>query len=174
MRSIVGAIERGEVAAEVCLVLSNKRSAPGLQWAHSKGLPTAFVDHRRRTREAFEREIDGLLREAEAELVVLAGFMRILSGYLVQRWRIVNIHPSLLPAFPGMHAQRQAIEARATVSGCTVHFVDEGTDTGPIIAQAEVRVTEEDSEETLSSRILVEENHLFPKAIQMIVEGQVG
>jgi len=174
MRAIVGAVERGELDAEIAVVASNKRNADGLRWARERGLHTAFASHRGREREDFERELDGILTEARVDLVVLAGFMRILSPFLVNRRRIVNIHPSLLPLYPGMDAQRQALAAGATVSGCTVHFVDEGTDTGPVIAQTQVPILPGDDEDSLSQRILAEEHKLFPRAIQMVAEGRVG
>lgn len=172
MRSIVQAIKKRELPATVALVLSNKKTAPGLAWATGQRLPTAFVSHRKRERADFEADIDVALRVAKVDLVVLAGFMRILSPSFVNRWRIVNIHPSLLPAFPGLDAQRQALEAGVKVSGCTVHFVDEGTDTGPIIAQTAVPVLDDDTEAKLSARILQAEHALFPAALRRVAEGK--
>ncbi len=178
MRSLLSAIGAGRVDAEASLVVSNRATAPALEYAAELGVPTEVVEHRRfkGDRAAFERALDEILRTHRVELVVLAGFMRVLSSYFVQRWsgRIVNIHPSLLPSFPGLHAHRQALEAGVKVSGCTVHFVDEGTDTGPIIAQATVPVLEGDTEDSLAARVLVEEHRLLPEAIALIAAGRIS
>ncbi len=163
MRAIVGAIRERRLGAAVGLIVSNRRKAPGLAWAEEQGLRCTCLRR--------ETDIDRALVEAEVDLVVLAGYMTILSRWFVGRWRIVNIHPSLLPAFPGLHAQGQAVRAGVTESGCTVHFVDEGVDTGPIIMQARVPVLPGDTEEALSTRILAEEHKLYPKAIQEVIDG---
>ena len=178
MRALLSAIGADRVGAIAAVVVSNRVTAPALEYAAELGVPTAVVEHRRFNgdRAAFERALDETLSAHRVELVVLAGFMRVLSSFFVQRWsgRIVNIHPSLLPSFPGLHAHRQALQAGVKVSGCTVHFVDEGTDTGPIIAQATVPVLEGDTEDSLAARVLVEEHRLLPEAIALIAAGRVS
>jgi phosphoribosylglycinamide formyltransferase-1 len=165
------------INAEVVVVVSNKSTARALERAESFGVPTAVVDHRvyGNDRVAFERAVHRELLEKKVELVVLAGFMRVLSPYFVGKWptRIVNIHPSLLPSFPGLHAHRKALAAGVKVAGCTVHYVDEGTDTGPIIAQAAVPVLIGDTEETLGARVLAEEHRLLSEVIHWIATGRV-
>ena len=162
---------------DVAVVISNTPDAGALGIARSAHVAAAVVDHRpfKGDRAAFEDALDSTLRRHGVELVVLAGFMRVLSPHFVRRWpqRIVNIHPSLLPAFPGAHAHRDALAAGVKVSGCTVHFVDEGTDTGPIIAQAVVPVREGDTEETLAARVLVEEHRILPEAVRRVAAGRV-
>lgn len=175
MRSILSAIEGRALSAEVAVVVSNRPDAPALAYATDRSIPTAVVDHRpfKRDRESFERALDEQLRAHRVDHVVLAGFMRLLSPFFVRRWvgRLVNIHPSLLPSFPGLHAHRQALDAGVRVSGCTVHFVDEGTDTGPIIAQATVPVLTGDTEDTLAARVLEQEHRLLPEALELIATG---
>lgn len=171
MRSIVGAVRDGRLSAEVALVLSNKQRAPGLSWALENGLPTAAVSRKGLDREAFDARIDAELRSAGVDLVVLAGFMRVLSPWFVRQWRIVNIHPSLLPDFPGLDVHQRALDAGVSESGCTVHFVDEGVDTGPIIAQRRVPVLAGDTEDSLAARILEQEHVLYPEAIQRVIDG---
>ena len=173
MRAIVDACRSGRIDADVALVASNRQRAPGLAWAREAGLPTACVPHRGRTRADFEAALDAALRDRGVQLVALAGFMRILSADFVRRWTLLNIHPALLPAFPGLHAQRQALEAGVAETGCTVHLVDEGVDTGPIVAQARVPVLPGDTEETLSARILEAEHLLYPAAIQLVIRRMV-
>ncbi len=158
-------------AYRVALVVSNVADAGALAFAADVGVPTAVLPHRAYpTRAAFESAVTEALRAAGVELVVLAGFMRVLTPVFVGAWagRIVNIHPSLLPAFPGLDAPGQALRAGATVSGCTVHLVDEGTDTGPILAQAEVPILPGDTEDTLAARILVEEHRLLPRVVDAL------
>ena len=177
MIAILDAIDQGALHVEVSLVLSNNPNSAAIQHAASAGVNTAVIDHKPfgKDREAFETRIDAALREAQVDCVVLAGFMRVLTPYFVSRWkgRLINIHPSLLPSFRGLHAQRQAIEAGVKLAGCTVHFVDEGTDTGPIIAQVAVPVFDDDTEDTLSARILEQEHKLLPSALGMIARGLV-
>lgn len=168
---------RKGLAAEIVCVLSNKATAYGLQRAQAAGIATHVLAHREfETREAFDAAMSAKLAEYEVEIVCLAGFMRILSAEFVQRWhgRLLNIHPSLLPAFPGLHAQRQAVQAGARVSGCTVHFVDEGVDTGRVILQREVRLAEQgETEETLSAKILVAEHFAYAEALRLVTTGAV-
>jgi phosphoribosylglycinamide formyltransferase-1 len=177
MRSVIQGIQDGTVHAEAAVVISNKETAPALEFARDAGIPTVVVDHRpfAKDRKSFEEVIDRALRDHGVDLVVLAGFMRILSPWFVGRWplKIVNIHPSLLPAFPGIDAHQQALDSGAKVSGCTVHFVDDGTDTGPIIAQAAVPILDDDTESSLAARVLAQEHRLLPQAIHQIATGQV-
>jgi len=157
--------------AEIVVVISDKRDARGLVAADERGIETRIVERKGRTREEHEREIIAILTEYRVDLVCLAGYMRLLSPCFIEafRNRILNIHPSLLPAFPGLDAQRQALEHGVKVSGCTVHFVDETLDGGPIIAQRAVPVLESDTVETLSARILEQEHILYPEAIMKIL-----
>ncbi|HEY3910339.1 MAG TPA: phosphoribosylglycinamide formyltransferase [Stellaceae bacterium] len=158
--------------AEVALVVSNRAEAAGLVHAAAAGIASAVVAARDRTR--FAAEADALLRRHRVDLVCLAGFMRLLDHGFVEAWRdrMVNIHPSLLPAFPGLHAQRQALAAGVRFAGCTVHFVRPETDTGPIIGQAVVPVHSGDDETSLSARILAAEHRLYPGAVRLIAEGR--
>ena len=164
------AIERGDVPAEIALVVSNREEAPGLKHAVERGYKTAFVPSKGRDREEFDREVVALLKAENVEIVCLAGFMRILSAYFVRQFplRILNIHPSLLPAFPGLDAQQQAVEWGVKVSGCTVHLVDEELDHGPIILQRAVSVLEEDDGSSLAARILEVEHEIYPEALRVI------
>jgi len=176
LQAILDRIADGRLTCTIGVVLSNDAGAGGLQRARSAGVPTAVVPHREfASREEFERAMTDRLEQHGAELVVLAGFMRVLSPWFVRRWRgrLVNIHPALLPAFPGVHGQKQAWDYGVRFAGCTVHFVDEGTDTGPIIVQAVVPVSPDDDERALASRILAAEHRIFPQAIQWIAEGRV-
>ena len=175
--AIAQAVEDGTIAnAAIVGVISDVPEAPGLERARARGLPAYGVDRRRfASRAEHEAEIVRILEESSPDLICLAGYMRLLSPEFVGRFRgrIVNIHPALLPKFPGLHAQRRALEAGETVSGCTVHFVDEGTDTGPIILQRTVPVLPGDTEETLSGRILEQEHKLYPEAISKVLEGRL-
>ena len=157
--------------AEVAIVISDKADAAGLQLAQERGHAALAIERKGRAREEHERQIIAVLQEQRIDLVCLAGYMRLLSPCFVEafRRRIVNIHPSLLPAFPGLNAQRQALEHGVKVSGCTVHFVDETLDGGPIIAQRAVPVMEGDTVETLSARILEQEHKLYPEAVAAII-----
>ncbi|MEJ2080487.1 MAG: phosphoribosylglycinamide formyltransferase [Acidobacteriota bacterium] len=167
------AIEAGQVPAEIALVVSNRENAPGLEHARKRGYRTVFISSKGKEREAFDREVVAALHEAQVEIVCLAGFMRLLSASFVREFpqRILNIHPSLLPAFPGLHAQRQALEWGVKVSGCTVHLVDEDLDHGPIIVQQAVAVEDGDDEDSLSARILEQEHRIYPMALKRICEG---
>ena len=176
LQAILDAIAEGRLDARVGVVVSNQADAQGLERAQAAGVPTAVVSHKDYdSREAFDEAVLARLNEHDVDVVCLAGFMRILSPVLVRAFanRVLNIHPSLLPAFVGLHAQRQAVEHGAKVSGCTVHLVDEELDHGPILAQAAVPVEEGDSEESLSARILEQEHRLYPVAIQLILDGKV-
>lgn len=176
LQAILDAIGRGEVPAEVVVVISDRPDARALERARAAGVPAVFVDPGAHpSREAFDAELARILRAHGAELVVLAGYMRLLGPSFVAafRNRVLNIHPALLPAFPGLHAQRQALEYGVKVAGCTVHFVDEGVDTGPIVLQAAVPVREDDTEETLAARILEQEHRLYPQAIRLFAEGRL-
>jgi len=165
------AILRGELPAEIVLVVSNDPEAPGLKKAAGFGIPTAAIPHRGRKRREHEELVLAELRRAEVEWVCLAGYMRLLSPHLVGAYprRILNIHPSLLPAFPGLDAQGQAFEHGVKVSGCTVYLVDEGLDSGPIIVQRTVPVEDGDTAETLSAKILAEEHRAYAEALRRLL-----
>ena len=174
LQAIIDACAAGKIKARVACVISNKEDAYGLERARLAGIPALHLDHRAYTgRESYDQALVATLREFEVGLVALAGFMRIITPVLLDAFpmSVMNIHPALLPAFPGLHAQRQALEYGAKVAGCTVHFVDPGTDTGPIILQAAVPVLEGDSEETLSARIQKEEHRVYPEAIRLFTDG---
>jgi phosphoribosylglycinamide formyltransferase-1 len=172
MLALSDAVNEGRIPnAEIAIVISDKAGARGIELAQERGLETRVVERRGRNREEHELEIISILRERQVDLICLAGYMRLLSPCFVEafRGRILNIHPSLLPAFPGLDAQRQALENGAKVSGCTVHFVDETLDGGPIIAQRAVTVLDNDTVETLSERILEQEHQLYPEAVRLIL-----
>jgi phosphoribosylglycinamide formyltransferase-1 len=173
--AIADSIRQGRLPASIEVVVSNLASAPGLEKARRRGLTTLVIPSRGVPREDYDRSLVYELRRHRVDLVCLAGFMRILSPLFVRsfRNRILNIHPSLLPAFPGLHPQRQALEYGVRYSGCTVHLVDEGVDSGPILLQAAVPVLESDDEESLAARILAEEHRLYPQAIGMLIRGEV-
>ena len=174
LQSIIDAIKAGTLQAEISIVITDKPNVKALERAEVAGIKNICVDRKLfGTRADFEAEL--LKNLAGIDLVVLAGFMRILSPEFVRKFtgRLMNIHPSLLPSFKGAHAHRDALEYGVKVSGCTVHFVDEGTDSGPIILQAAVEVKDDDTEETLSARILEQEHIIYPKAIQLFVEGKL-
>lgn len=167
-----GAMERGEVPAQIAVVISNVAEAAGLEKARALRLPTVCLPHRLEpSREAHEAKVLEALRHAGAEWVCLAGYMRLLSASFVAEYpnRILNIHPALLPAFPGLDGQAQAVEYGVKVSGCTVHLVDEGLDSGPIVVQHVVPVKEGDTAESLSARILVEEHKAYPEALNLLL-----
>ena len=174
MASLLEATKDPAYPAEIALVLSNNPDAPGLRAARDSGVEARVVDHRPfgRDKAAHERALDEALHAAGVEYLVLAGYMRLLSPWLLEAWpgRILNIHPSLLPLFPGLDPQRQALDHGAKVSGCTVHFVDNTLDGGPIIAQRTVPVLENDTVETLSARILEQEHILYPEAVALVLK----
>jgi phosphoribosylglycinamide formyltransferase-1 len=176
LQAILEAVEANELPAVVAVVVSDRKDAPALERARRHRVEAVFLDPAAHPdREAFDRAVLAVLGRHRVELVCLAGYMRIVTPAFVRAlWgRLINIHPALLPAFPGLHAQRQALEHGVKVSGATVHFVDEGVDTGPIICQAAVPVREDDTEETLSARILAEEHRLYPRAIRLFAEGRL-
>jgi phosphoribosylglycinamide formyltransferase-1 len=176
LQAILDAMAEGRLDAQVRVVISNQPEAKALERAARAQVPTLVISHREhKDRAAFDRLMVQALREAEVDLVVLAGFMRIVTPIFLDAFpgRVVNVHPALLPSFPGVHGQRQALEHGVKVAGCTVHFVDSGTDSGPIIAQAAVPVLDGDTEESLSARILVEEHRLLVLVLQGIAEGKV-
>jgi len=159
--------------AEIALVLSNREGAPGIDRARARGIPTRVIPSKGLEREAYDKLVVAALKEERVDLVCLAGYMRLLSAYFVRAFpnRILNIHPSLLPAFPGLEAQRQALEHGAKFSGCTVHFVDENLDAGPIILQAVVPIEDADTPETLAERILREEHRIYSEAVRIVLDG---
>ncbi len=176
LQSIIDHIAEGKLNVEIAVVVSDHKEAFALERAAKAGIPTAVVERKGcKDKAEFEDKIDAALREAGAEAVVLAGFMRILTGHFISRWehKIINIHPALLPSFKGLDAQGQAVDYGVKVAGCTVHFVDEGTDTGPIILQKVVPVLDDDTEETLAARILKEEHKALPEAIQLWADGKL-
>ena len=175
LQSIIDAIEAGQVPAEIAIVLTDKE-AYALERARKAGIEAVCVDRKQFAgREPFEKALIEKLEAAGVTLVVLAGFMRILTPYFVGHFagRIMNIHPALLPSFPGAHAHRDVLAYGVKVSGCTVHFVDEGTDSGPIIMQAAVPVLDDDTEETLGARVLKEEHRIYPECIRLYCEGKL-
>ncbi|MBP7382441.1 phosphoribosylglycinamide formyltransferase [Myxococcota bacterium] len=176
MTALIKAAARGELCADVRVVLSNKPEAAGLAFARAAGIPTVVLSHRDYpTREEYDRELVRELRSRGVEYVALAGFMRLLTPEFLNPFKghVINIHPALLPAFPGTHSQRQALDYGVKITGCTVHFVDEGTDTGAIIAQRVVPVLDGDDEDSLSARILEHENALYPQALDDVLSGRV-
>ena len=175
LQSIIDAIAAGQVPAEIAIVLTDKE-AYALERARKAGIEAVCVDRKQFVgREPFEKALIEKLEAAGVTLVVLAGFMRILTPYFVGHFagRILNIHPALLPSFPGAHAHRDVLAYGVKVSGCTVHFVDEGTDSGPIIMQAAVPVLDDDTEETLGARVLKEEHRIYPECIRLYCEGKL-
>jgi phosphoribosylglycinamide formyltransferase-1 len=174
LQALLDAAGRGELGGEIAVVVSNVETARGLERARAAGVPAVFRDHRGKGREAYDAEIVEILRAHQVDLVCLAGFMRLVSPTFVRAFpgRIVNIHPALLPAFPGLDAQRQAWEHGAKVSGATVHLVDEGLDSGPIVAQEAVTVRSTDTTETLAARILEAEHRLYPRAVRLLLDGR--
>ena len=171
MVALIDAVKSGEIPnSEVAIVISDKPNAPGLEKARDRGVATVVVERRGRTREEHDAEIIGELRAKDVELVCLAGYMRLLSKEFIHAFpdKIINIHPSLLPAFPGLNVQQQAIDAGVKTSGCTVHFVNEDLDAGPIILQRVVEVKDGDTAETLAARILEEEHPAYVEAVRRI------
>ena len=174
LQALIEAAAEPHYPAEIVAVISNRADAQGLQRAASSGVPRHVIANPDRA--AFATAADGVLRDARVELVALAGFMRILDTGFVERWgdRMINIHPSLLPSFPGLHPQRQALAAGVKFSGCTVHFVRVAVDTGPIIAQAVVPVENGDDEDRLAARILAAEHRLYPLSVRLFAEGRLS
>jgi phosphoribosylglycinamide formyltransferase-1 len=177
LQAIIDNIEKGTLKASIRIVISNNPDAFGVTRAQKHGLPAAVLKHEEfGTREDYDAELIRLLRSKEVDLVVLAGFMRLLTPVFLKAFpqKIINIHPALLPSFPGIHGPKDACEYGVKFSGCTVHFVDEGVDTGPIIIQSVVPVFSNDTTETLAARILKEEHRIYPQAIQFFAEGKVA
>jgi len=176
LQAILDASARADFPARVAVVVSDREGARALKIAAERGVPAVFLNPKDfGDREAYDAAITKVLEAHQVGLVCLAGFMRILGPAFVRAWRgrVMNIHPSLLPAFPGLNAQRQALDHGVKISGATVHFVDEGVDTGPIILQSSVPVQPDDSEETLAARILAEEHRLYPQAVRLFAEGRL-
>jgi phosphoribosylglycinamide formyltransferase-1 len=176
LRALIDSCAAADFPAQIVLVISNVAGAAGLAHAESAAIPTAVIPHADyETRDAFDAALDARLREAGAELVCLAGFMRILSDAFVRKWngRLLNIHPSLLPAFKGTHVHEAAIASGVRLSGCTVHYVTPELDSGPIIAQAAVAVHPQDTADALAARVLEGEHKLYPLALRLIAEGRV-
>jgi phosphoribosylglycinamide formyltransferase-1 len=176
LKSLIDAARKPDYPAEIALVVSNIATAGGLEIAREAGIATRTISHRAHdSREAFDRAIDQALHEARIELVCEAGFMRIHSEWFAREWegRLLNIHPSLLPAFKGIRVHQQALDAGVKISGCTVHFIVSELDSGPIIAQAAVPVLPGDTEATLAARVLDEEHKLYPNALKLVAEGKV-
>ena len=173
--AIADSIKAGRLQAEIAIVISNRADAPGLESARRRGLHAQLIPSKGRIREEHDADVVAALKLAQIDLVCMAGYMRLLSPQFVQAFpnRIVNIHPSLLPAFPGMDAQKQALEYGAKITGCTVHFVDEHLDHGPIILQKTVPVLDQDDVHTLSARILEQEHAAYSEAIGMILSGEI-
>lgn len=177
LQAIIDAIEQGRLQAVLAVVISNKAEAQALERARKHGAPAVFLDPKATPgRDAYDAVILEHLRKHDVGLVALAGYMKIVTRVLIDAYagRIMNIHPSLLPSFPGLAAQRQALEWGSKMSGCTVHFVEEGVDTGPIIQQAAVPVLEGDQAESLEARILEQEHRIYPEAIQLFAEGRLS
>lgn len=176
LQSIIDHIEKGKLKAVIKIVISNNPDAFGVQRAQKHKIKTEVLKQKDfKSKEEFDQNIIKILQENSVDLVVLAGFMRIISPALLKAFphRIMNIHPALLPAFPGLHAQKQAFDYGVKLTGCTVHFVDEGVDTGPIIIQAVVPVYDDDTQELLTERILKEEHKIYPRAIQLFADGKL-
>ena len=172
--AIADNVAAGRIDARIAVVISNNPQAPGLEKARARGLPAVSIPSRGLEREAYDRLVVAELQERRVDLVCLAGYMRLLSAYFIQQYpnRILNIHPALLPSFPGLEAQRQALEHGVKISGCTVHFVDEFLDAGPIIVQEAVEVRDDDTEATLSARILEREHRIYTEAINLVLSGR--
>lgn len=171
--AIADNVAKGLIPAEVAVVVSNNPNAAGLERARARGIPAVVIPSKGMEREVYDRLVVAELQKREVDLVCLAGFMRLLSGWFVRQFpnRILNIHPALLPSFPGLEAQRQALEHGVKITGCTVHFVDEFLDAGPILVQAAVEVCDDDTEESLSARILAQEHRIYTEAINLVLSG---
>lgn len=175
LQALIDAAADGRLGGTVAVVISNVGSAAGLQRARAAGIPAHFIDHAGRSRDVHDREMRAVLRAHDVSLVCLAGYMRLLSAEFIRAFpgRVLNVHPSLLPAFPGKDAARQAWEHGVQVTGATVHFVDEGLDSGPIILQEAVAVADDDTPETLAARILEAEHRIYPRAVRMVLDDDL-
>ncbi len=181
LQSVIDAIEAGQVQAQIVAVISNKKDAVALERARKHGIKDLFVDPkpfagRPDSREAYDRSLLEVLQQHNVELVLLAGYMKIVTAVLVNAYAnsMMNIHPSLLPSFPGLDVQKKAIDWGCKLAGCTVHFVTEGVDEGPIIIQAAVPILDDDTPDTLAARILVQEHKIYPRAVQLFAEGRLS
>jgi phosphoribosylglycinamide formyltransferase-1 len=173
--ALADSVAAGRIAgAEIAVVVSNREGAPGIDKAKERKIATRVIPSKGLEREVYDKQVVAVLNEHKVDLVCLAGYMRLLSPFFVAAFpnRILNIHPSLLPSFPGLESQRQALEYGVKYAGCTVHFVDENLDAGPIVLQATVSVRDDDTEETLSSRILAEEHRIYTEAVRIVLEGK--
>jgi phosphoribosylglycinamide formyltransferase 1 len=173
--ALAESIRAGRIpGVEIALVVSNREGAPGIEKARARGIAARVIPSKGLEREAYDRQVAAALQDAKVDLVCLAGYMRLLSPYFIAAFpqRILNIHPSLLPAFPGLEAQRQALEHGVKFAGCTVHFVDENLDAGPIVLQSTVAIRDDDTVESLSERILREEHRIYTEAVRIILEGR--
>ena len=176
MAALIDAARAKDYPAEIAFVVSNRPDAEGLKHARARGIRAAAIDHKRfASRETFDEAVDAKLHAADIEFVCLAGFMRLLSSPFIERWRgrMINIHPSLLPLYKGLHTHARALADGAKVHGCTVHFVVPELDSGPIILQAEVPVREGDDEKSLAARVLIEEHRIYPAALKLLAEGRL-
>ena len=173
--ALVESVAAGRIPnAEIAIVISNREGAPGIERANARGIRTYVIPSKGLERETYDRQVAAVLEEHKIDLICLAGYMRLLSPYFVAKFpnRVLNIHPSLLPSFPGLESQRQALEYGVKVAGCTVHFVDENLDAGPIILQSVVPVKDDDTEESLNARILKEEHRIYSEAVRIVLEGK--
>jgi len=176
LQAIIEAIEAGKIEGKICIVISDNPNAYAIKRAKKYNIKTQYINYKEfNNREEYDKKIISILKEKDCDLVVLAGYMKILTPYFINAYKnkIMNIHPALLPSFPGLHVQKKAIDHGVKVSGCTVHFVDEGLDSGPIIIQQVVEVKDDDTEESLAERILREEHRIYPRAIQLFSEGKL-
>jgi len=176
LQSIIEAVEAGKIDGKICIVISDNPNAYALKRAKKYNIENRYINYKEfSNREEYDKKIVSLLKEKDCDLVVLAGYMKILTPYFINIYKnkIMNIHPALLPSFPGLHAQGQAVECGVKISGCTVHFVDEGVDSGPIILQKSVQVSADDTEESLAEKILKEEHQIYPQAIQLFSQGRL-
>lgn len=175
LQALIDAIQDGHLNSQVKMVISNKEGVLALERAQKVGISTLVVESKAKSKDQFQDELLAAVMEQNPDLIILAGFMRLLSPAFIQRYKnkIINIHPALLPAFPGLHAQKQALEAGVKVTGCTVHYVDEGCDSGPIILQRTEEILDTDDEETLSSRLLHKEHDTLVEAVKLIEENKV-
>lgn len=176
LQAIIEAIEAGKIKGKICMVISDNSDAYALKRANKHNIETQYINYKEfNDREEYDKIIVSALKERDCDLVVLAGYLKILTPYFINAYKnkIMNIHPALLPSFPGLHVQKEAIDHGVKVSGCTVHFVDEGLDSGPIIIQRAVEVKKDDTEETLTKRILKEEHQIYPRAVQLFTQGRL-
>lgn len=176
LQAIIEAIEAGKIKGKICIVISDNPDAYALKRANKHNIETQYINYKEfNDREEYDKIIVSALKERDCDLVVLAGYLKILTPYFINAYKnkIMNIHPALLPSFPGLHVQKKAIDHGVKVSGCTVHFVDEGLDSGPIIIQRAVEVKKDDTEETLTKRILKEEHQIYPRAIQLFAQERL-